>query len=79
MPTPRLLSGISGSGRQHRFGAVCVHSPNGIKSFIVEIIGNYQGHSMWHMLGAIAELEVVFWVDQRETNKKIRELSGKAA
>jgi hypothetical protein len=28
------------------------------------------------MLGAIAELEVVFWVDQRETNKKIRQLQA---
>lgn len=37
-------------------------------------LGNYQGHSIWHMLGAIAELEVVFWVDQRETNKKLRQL-----
>ena len=37
-------------------------------------LGNYQGHSIWHMLGAIAELEVVFFADARETNKKIREL-----
>ena len=36
-------------------------------------LGNYQGHSMWHMLGSMAELEVVFWVDQRETNKLLRE------
>ncbi len=41
-------------------------------------LGNYQGHSMWHMLGALAELEVVFWVDQRETNKKIRALRAQA-
>ncbi len=39
-------------------------------------LGNFQGHSVWHMLGAIAELEVVFWVDQRETNKKIRQLQA---
>ena len=37
-------------------------------------LGNYQGHSIWHMLGAIAELEVVFFADARETNKKMREL-----
>lgn len=41
-------------------------------------LGNYQGHSIWHMLGALAELEVVFWVDQRETNKQIRALKEAA-
>ena len=40
-------------------------------------LGNYQGHSIWHMLGAIAELEVVFWVDTRETNKKLRAIKAK--
>lgn len=41
-------------------------------------LGNYQGHSIWHMLGALAELEVVFWVDQRETNKQIKKLKAAA-
>ena len=40
-------------------------------------LGNYQGHSIWHMLGAIAELEVVFWVDTRETNKKLKAVKAK--
>ncbi|MCQ2461777.1 MAG: hypothetical protein MJ177_00040 [Clostridia bacterium] len=40
-------------------------------------LGNYQGHSIWHMLGAIAELEVVFWVDTRETNKKLKAIKAK--
>ena len=35
-------------------------------------LGNFQGHTMWHTLGSLAELEVVFWVDQRETNKLLR-------
>ncbi|MCR5523251.1 MAG: hypothetical protein K6F64_06395 [Clostridia bacterium] len=41
-------------------------------------LGNYQGHSVWHMLGALAELEVVFWVDQRETNKRIKAMQEQA-
>ena len=41
-------------------------------------LGNYHGHSVWHILGSIAELEVVFWVDQRETNKKFRALKEAA-
>lgn len=41
-------------------------------------LGNYQGHSIWHMLGALAELEVVFWADQRETNKLLRQAKAKA-
>ncbi len=35
-------------------------------------LGNFHGHSTWHMLGALVELIVVFWVDQRETNKMLR-------
>lgn len=34
-------------------------------------LGNFQGHSTWHMLGALVELIVVFWVDQRTVNKEI--------
>ncbi len=44
---------------------------NEINSFM---LGNFHGHSLWHILGGIAELEVVFWVNQRETNKKFEEL-----
>ena len=33
-------------------------------------LGNFQGHSTWHMLGATVELIVVFWVDQRTTNQE---------
>lgn len=40
-------------------------------------LGNFHGHSTWHMLGALVELIVVFWVDQRNTNKKIAELTAK--
>lgn len=36
-------------------------------------LGNFHGHSTWHMLGALVELIVVFWVDQRTTNKMLRE------
>lgn len=39
-------------------------------------LGNFHGHSTWHMLGALVELIVVFWVDQRTTNKLIREAKG---
>lgn len=39
-------------------------------------LGNFHGHSTWHMLGALMELVIVFWIDQRETNKKLRELKG---
>lgn len=35
--------------------------------------GNFHGHSTWHMLGAIVELIVVFWIDQRASNKLLRE------
>lgn len=38
------------------------------------LLGNFHGHSLWHILGGIAELEVVFWVSQRETNRKFKEL-----
>ncbi len=38
------------------------------------LLGNFHGHSLWHILGGIAELEVVFWVNQRETNKRMAEL-----
>ena len=37
-------------------------------------LGNFQGHSTWHMLGALVELIVVFWVDQRTVNKHIAQL-----
>ncbi len=40
-------------------------------------LGNFHGHSTWHMLGALVELIVVFWVDQRETNKMLREAKNK--
>ncbi len=40
-------------------------------------LGNFHGHSIWHILGGLAELEVVFWVHQRETNKKMAELKAK--
>ncbi len=39
-------------------------------------LGNFHGHSTWHMLGALVELIVVFWVDQRETNRKLRAAKG---
>lgn len=39
-------------------------------------LGNFHGHSTWHMLGALVELIVVFWVDQRTTNKLLREAKG---
>jgi hypothetical protein len=44
---------------------------NEINTFL---LGNLHGHSIWHILGAIAELEVVFWVDQRETNRLIKRI-----
>lgn len=44
---------------------------NEINTFL---LGNLHGHSLWHILGAIAELEVVFWVDQRETNRLIKRI-----
>ena len=34
-------------------------------------LGNFHGHSTWHMLGALVELIVVFWVDQRTTNRML--------
>lgn len=40
-------------------------------------LGNFHGHSTWHMLGALVELIVVFWVDQRETNRMLREAKNK--
>ena len=39
-------------------------------------LGNFHGHSTWHMLGALVELIVVFWVDQRTANKHIAELKA---
>lgn len=39
-------------------------------------LGNIHGHSIWHILTSLAELEVVFWVDQRSTNKKIAALKA---
>ncbi|MBQ8014903.1 MAG: hypothetical protein IJ264_01805 [Clostridia bacterium] len=39
-------------------------------------LGNFQGHSTWHMLGALVELIVVFWVDQRTVNQKIAALKS---
>ncbi len=47
---------------------------NEINTFL---LGNIHGHSVWHILGALAELEVVIWVDQRETNKLLRKLKEK--
>ncbi len=44
---------------------------NEINSFA---LGNIHGHSLWHILGGLAELEVVIWVDQRETNKNIKKM-----
>ncbi len=39
-------------------------------------LGNFHGHSIWHILGAIASLEVVIWVDTREHNKQIEALKA---
>lgn len=41
-------------------------------------LGNFHGHSIWHILGAIASLEVVIWVDTREHNKQIEALKAAA-
>ena len=42
-------------------------------------LGNFQGHSTWHMLGALVELIVVFFVDQRSVNQdKAKLLKEKA-
>lgn len=43
---------------------------NEINTFL---LGNIHGHSIWHILTALAMLEVVFWVDQRTVNQKLRE------
>lgn len=37
-------------------------------------LGNFHGHSIWHILGGIAELEVVFWVQHRSNNERIAKL-----
>ncbi len=42
-------------------------------------LGNFQGHSTWHMLCALVELVVVFWVDQRTVNKEKEELLKKSS
>lgn len=47
---------------------------NEINTFI---LGNIHGHSIWHILTALAMLEVVIWVDQRSVNELIRSLGGK--
>lgn len=46
---------------------------NEINTFL---LGNIHGHSIWHILTALAIFEVVIWVDQRTVNEKIRELGG---
>ena len=48
---------------------------NEINTFL---LGNIHGHSIWHILTALAIFEVVIWVDQRSVNEKIRELGGTA-
>ena len=48
---------------------------NEINTFI---LGNIHGHSIWHILTALAIMEVVVWVDQRDINEKLRALGGKA-
>ena len=48
---------------------------NEINTFI---LGNIHGHSIWHILTALAIMEVVVWVDQRDVNEKLRALGGKA-
>ena len=48
---------------------------NEINTFL---LGNIHGHSIWHILTALAIFEVVIWVDQRTVNEKIRELGGEA-
>ena len=48
---------------------------NEINTFI---LGNIHGHSIWHILTALAMPEVVIWVDQRDINEKLRALGGKA-
>ena len=47
---------------------------NEINTFI---LGNIHGHSIWHILTALAIFEVVIWVDQRSVNEKLRELGAK--
>ena len=46
---------------------------NEINTFL---LGNIHGHSIWHILTALAIFEVVIWGDQRTVNEKIRELGG---
>lgn len=41
-------------------------------------LGNFHGHSTWHMLGALLELEVVVWVDARETTRKLAKAKEEA-
>ena len=48
---------------------------NEINTFI---LGNIHGHSIWHILTALAIMEVVVWVDQRDINEKLRALGAKA-
>lgn len=47
---------------------------NEINTFL---LGNIHGHSIWHILTALAMLEVVFWVDQRAMNEKLAALGEK--
>ncbi len=37
-------------------------------------LGNFHGHSIWHILGGLAELEVVFWVQHRAHNEQMAKL-----
>ncbi len=48
---------------------------NEINTFI---LGNIHGHSVWHILTALAIMEVVVWVDQRDVNEKLRAAGAKA-
>lgn len=47
---------------------------NEINNFM---LGNFHGHSIWHILTALASLEVVFWVDQRATNELLEKAGAK--
>ncbi len=41
------------------------------------LLGNLHGHSLWHILTALAIMEVVVWVDQRDVNEKLRAAGAK--
>lgn len=40
-------------------------------------LGNFHGHSLWHILTGLGTLEAVFWVDQRTSNQKLAALEKK--